>query len=253
MRGAVFTKPDDTCPIRTSTMGFSIRIDEDVSKDTLVQICKRLSEMFGEGHVFKPLEKRGLLNWARWPDKLDGIGMSGKEMRLVQHGKGRVPAIAWPKDVGERVLDQWLDDESLCIRKGIYRTQLFAYGEAPCWHKDELELIRGVFRSARNLLCLLWAFVNAVLAQAGGLADSRDDLAARGGRVQRPEDPEETRGHGLPLRRDLTGLNEACVLDIKGRVSRFGSKLLSSRCHRLQRSSSTGWSATFTTRTPLAR
>lgn len=153
MRGAVFTKPDDTCPIRTSTMGFTIRIDEDVSKDTLVRICNRLSEMFGEGHVFKPLERRGLLNWARWPDKLDGVGMSGKEMRLVQHGMGRVPAIAWPKDVGENVLDLWRDDESLCIRKGIYRTQLFAYGEAPCWHKDELELIRGVFRSGP----LFWA------------------------------------------------------------------------------------------------
>lgn len=81
---------DDNSLVRTLTMGFSIRVDEDVSKDTMVQMCGRLSEMFGEGHEFRPLGNKGILNWARWPGKLGNdilATTSLKEMRLMIHPK----------------------------------------------------------------------------------------------------------------------------------------------------------------------
>jgi hypothetical protein len=134
--------------VRTLTIGFAIRVDEDVSKDTMVQMCERISEMFGDGHEFRPLGNKGLLNWARWPGKLDGIGSSVKEMRLLVHPKRPVASIAWPEDVGEDVLTKWKGDDSLCMRRGLYKTQLVAHGDAKRWHMDELEVLREVFRLA---------------------------------------------------------------------------------------------------------
>jgi hypothetical protein len=137
-----------TDAVRTLTMGFAVRVDEDVSKDTMAQMCERISEMFGEGHEFRPLANRGLLSWARWPGKLDGIGTSIKEMRLIVHPKRPVASIAWPGDVGEDVLVKWKGDDSLCLRRGLYKTQLVAQGDAKRWHLDELEVLREVFRLA---------------------------------------------------------------------------------------------------------
>lgn len=134
--------------VRTLTMGFALRIDESVSKDTMVQMCERISEMFGPGHEFRPLGKRGMLSWVRWPGKLDGVGSSLKEMRLVVHPMRPVEVIGWPADVGEDVMERWRGDESICLRKGWYKTQLVALGDAKGWHIEELEVIREVFRLA---------------------------------------------------------------------------------------------------------
>ncbi len=140
---------EDTCPVRTLTMGFVIRVDEDVSKDTMVQMCNRLSEMFGPGHVFKPLGNKGLLNWASWPGKVEGVGSSVKEMRLLTHPRERrMEAVTWPQEVPGDVLDKWREDESLCFKKGLYKTQVLATGEARPWNKEQLDIIRGVFRLA---------------------------------------------------------------------------------------------------------
>ncbi len=149
LRGAQTVYTDDTCPVRTLTMGMVLRVDEDVSKDTMVQMCERISEMFGPGHVFKPLGNKGLLSWASWPGKLEGIGTSAKEMRLLTHPWDKtMTSVTWPAEVPEDVLTRWREDESLCFRKGLYKTQLLATGEAGPWRKEELEIIRGVFRLA---------------------------------------------------------------------------------------------------------
>ena len=148
LRGAHIDRPEDCCPVRTLTMGFTIRVDEDVSKDTLVQMCERISEMFGEGHEFRPLGNKGLLNWVRWPGQIVGVGTSLKEMRLLTHPKERMTAITWPSEVPHDVLVRWRDDDSLCMRKGLYKTQLLSYGDAPLWSIEQLEVIRGVFRTA---------------------------------------------------------------------------------------------------------
>ena len=134
--------------VRTLTMGFWFRVDESVSKDTMVQMCGRISEMFGDGHEFRPLGNKGILSWRRWPGQLAGIGSSLKEMRLVIHPKRPVATIAWPEDVGEDVLERWQGDESLCLRRGLYKTQLVALGDAKNWRLEELEVIREVFRLA---------------------------------------------------------------------------------------------------------
>ena len=39
---------------------------------------------------------------ARWPGKLEGIGASVKEMRLLVHPKRPVAAIAWPGDTSSQ-------------------------------------------------------------------------------------------------------------------------------------------------------
>lgn len=148
LRGAHIDRPEDTYPVRTLTMGFSIRVDEDATKDTLVQMCERISEMFGEGHLFKPLGNKGLLNWVKWPGQTVGIGSGQKEMRLLVHPHHRVPTIAWPTEVPDDVLVRWRDDDSLCLRRGQYKTQLLSTGDAPLWSMEELEVIRGVFRTA---------------------------------------------------------------------------------------------------------
>lgn len=135
--------------VRTLTMGFTFRVDEDVSKDTMVQMCGRISEMFGDGHEFRPLGNKGILSWRRWPGKLEGVGTSLKEMRLAIHPKRPVEAIGWPgADVGEDVLTRWQGDESVCLRRGLYKTILVALGDAGRWQMEELEVIREVFRLA---------------------------------------------------------------------------------------------------------
>jgi len=61
-----------------------------------------------------------------------------------------VEAIAWPSsDVGPDVLERWKDDESVCLRRGLYRTQLVAIGDdVERWNVEDLEVIREVFRLA---------------------------------------------------------------------------------------------------------
>jgi hypothetical protein len=77
----------------TLTMGFTITLDEDASKGTVVAMCEDMASMLGEGNALRPLGgRKGLLSWHRWPGWVDGVGtrMSGKEMRLLVHG-GSLP------------------------------------------------------------------------------------------------------------------------------------------------------------------
>lgn len=70
------------------TMGFTIILDEDVSKAMLVAMCEEMGAMLGEGNALRPLGgRKGLLSWWRWPGRVAGVGtvMNGKEMRLVVH------------------------------------------------------------------------------------------------------------------------------------------------------------------------
>ena len=141
-------RPERACAldmaVRTLTMGYTIKMDDDVSKLELVNICRELALMFGEGHEFRPLKGKGLLNWTRWPGKVDGVGISSKEMRLMAHTAEANQTVSWP-DVPDNVMELWDDDGSLGIRRGRYRTQLAAYGDAPTWTREELEVIREVF------------------------------------------------------------------------------------------------------------
>ena len=75
------------------TMGFTITLDEDASKGTVVAMCEDMASMLGEGHALRPLSgRKGLLSWHKWPGRVDGVGtgLSGKEMRLLVHG-GSLP------------------------------------------------------------------------------------------------------------------------------------------------------------------
>jgi hypothetical protein len=77
----------------TLTMGFTITVDEDASKGTVVAMCEDMASMLGEGHALRPLGgRKGLLSWHKWPGRVDGVGtgLSGKEMRLLVHG-GSLP------------------------------------------------------------------------------------------------------------------------------------------------------------------
>jgi len=134
-------------PIRTLTMGYSLKLDGDVSKRQIISVCKELSAMFGEGHEFRPLGNNGLLSWSKWPGKLEGVGSSGKELRLMLNYKTSMTAISWP-EVPPNVMQLWEEDDSLGMRRGVYRTQLAAYGEASRWTREELEIVRDVFMSA---------------------------------------------------------------------------------------------------------
>jgi len=160
----------------TLTMGFTITVDEDASKGTVVAMCEDMASMLGEGHALRPLGgRKGLLSWHKWPGRVDGVGtgLSGKEMRLLVHG-GSLPrtglscvsfggesfclrlllvffagTIGWAEDVREdRVMEEWRDDESVALRKGRYRTQLASFGGAPRWRPAELEVIREVMQAA---------------------------------------------------------------------------------------------------------
>ena len=76
-------------------MGFTITLDEDASKGTVVAMCEDMASMLGEGNALRPLgggKKKGLLSWHKWPGRVDGVGtgLSGKEMRLLVHG-GSLP------------------------------------------------------------------------------------------------------------------------------------------------------------------
>lgn len=157
------------------TMGFTITLDEDASKGTIVAMCEEMASMLGDGNALRPLGgRKGLLNWWRWPGQVSGVGsgMSGKEMRLVVHpgsplytgecvscfrdcfllGRdeaGLTGTIGWPEDVREEtVMELWREDDSVGLRKGRYRTQLACFGDAPRWRLPELEVIREVMTGA---------------------------------------------------------------------------------------------------------
>lgn len=128
--------------VRTLTMGYTIRLDRDVSKKEMVAVCRELEDMFGPGNEFRPYAGKGLLEWKR---RYGETGGGGKMMKLVMHKRWRVETIAWPKEVPDNVMELWRDDDSLCARQGWYRTQIVAFGRAARWNRSELRLMREVF------------------------------------------------------------------------------------------------------------
>jgi len=107
------------------TMGYTIRLDRDYSKQEVVAVCRELGEMFGPGNEFRPYAGKGLVEWWR---RYGETGEGGKALKLVMHKRWRVESIAWPREVPENVMELWKDDDSLCVRKGWYRTKLLTYG-----------------------------------------------------------------------------------------------------------------------------
>ena len=132
------------------TMGFTIRLDRDVTKREVVAVCRELEELFGPGNEFRPGNGRVLLDWRTWYGESGG---GGKTMKLVMHKRWRVECIAWPKDVPDNVMELWKEDDSLCFREGWYRTQVLACGRAPLWVRPELRLIREVMVRAGWRVC----------------------------------------------------------------------------------------------------
>ena len=128
----------DEGDVQTLTMGFTIRLDRDVSKGEMVRVCREIGEVLGTGNEVRPSAGKGL-EWARWA----GVG-GGKSLRLAMHKRWRTERVPWPQEVPADVMGVWDGDESVCVREGWYRTQLLSYGGAPRWKRDELEAMRGV-------------------------------------------------------------------------------------------------------------
>lgn len=54
-------------------------------------------------------------------------------------------------------MEDWREDDSVCLRRGRYRTQLAVYGEAPRWMVYELDVIREVMCGAGWRVTSVWS------------------------------------------------------------------------------------------------
>jgi hypothetical protein len=129
--------------IHNLTRGLTFKMDRDMSKGQIINLCEDLESHLGPGHRIEPMPGKGL-RWADWPGKAWGDALGGKEIRFQIHPTRPMSHVPWPV-VEENARQLWRDDPSLALRQGWYNSQIVAYGTATKWTRLELELVRECF------------------------------------------------------------------------------------------------------------
>ncbi len=141
----------------TCTGGYKLVAIRDVTRGDFIQMCERLSQLFGEGNEFQPepITEGGII-WGKWPGCREGeyktirIGINHhKFKRRFINECGRkdctVDEDEWPTILDDPMI-AWKDDDTVLIHesKTPIATFLKAYHGAPTWEKWDLYKIAHV-------------------------------------------------------------------------------------------------------------
>jgi hypothetical protein len=122
---------------KTYTNGFDFELNNELTKDGMIEVCRALEMHFGDGNVFVPEGiTDGFILWADWPGKIDGTAY-----KCMRHSRSDSGARAWPW-VAADAMTTWVGSEEVALAAGKYSTFLKAFNTAPAWTVNELQTIK---------------------------------------------------------------------------------------------------------------
>jgi hypothetical protein len=122
---------------KTYTDGPNIVLNEPLTKDDMVKLCRSLETRFGDGNIFKPdAVGGGFIHWSSWPGKTEG-----EEAYKCIRQCPRDTDNEWPW-VDPDAMTSWVGNQEVALKPGRYDTFLKAFYAAPAWTADELRVVR---------------------------------------------------------------------------------------------------------------
>ena len=133
-------------PYQTSAYGFCINVnDKDfkMTKAAFVRLCRTLEAKFGQGNIFMPHAKKGLV-WSEWPER-DPTSYAVKSI-VFSPFDDSTSGFSWPRHVDADSNSAWVGDQTVIFGKGRYSTYLSAL--AVPWTIAELTSIKEVLEDS---------------------------------------------------------------------------------------------------------
>ena len=122
---------------KTYTDGPDIELNEPLTKDDMVKLCRSLETRFGDGNIFKPdAVGGGFIHWMSWPGKTEG-----EEAYKCIRQCPRDTDNEWPW-VDIDAMSSWVGNQEVALEPGRYDTFLKAFYAAPAWTAYELSVVR---------------------------------------------------------------------------------------------------------------